>query len=97
MISAETQSTIIDQFYFIVIFGGFPPPTHVGFDTTKVMVNPDDGQKLWDLTFSHYRKFFAQKQAEQRANEVWERFAPVFEPTLPRGTVRLLDGYIRFA
>jgi len=97
LISAETQATILDQFYFIVVFNSYPPPQSVGFDPKKVLVNPDDAQILWDILYSHYPKFFKHHAAQDRAQEVWDRFSPVMDTNLPRGTVRLLDGYIRFA
>lgn len=97
LVSSETQATVLDQFYFIVVFGCFPPPFKTGFDPKKVLVNPDDAQVLWDTLYSHYRKFFKHAAAQERAQDVWDRFSPTMDVNLPRGTVRLLDGYIRFA
>ena len=97
LISAETQATPIDQFYWIVVFRGLPIPKGLAFDQEKIHVHPEDYQRLYDLTISYFRKFFKDNGATERTNDVWERFAPTLDPNVLQGKVRLLDGYIRFA
>lgn len=97
MISAETQSTPLDQFYAMVVFRGGPIMRGLAFDREKILVHPEDYQRLYDMLVSYFRKFFKDKQAGERSSEIWERFAPTMDPNVLRGKVRLMDGYILFA